>query len=117
MPEERRQRGLIPPVVKFHQRVDDDLLNGFRQPGGRPGELRGFFATTIAISLVVWDLAFALGGVPHRLLLPADADLRGLRGPAAGCGRPAAAHERTAMDARDPVDPGRVACLAPGGLQ
>ncbi|WP_034592981.1 hypothetical protein [Hamadaea tsunoensis] len=41
--------------------MDDDLLTGFRHPSGRPGELRGFFATTIGVSLVVWDLAFSLG--------------------------------------------------------
>ncbi|MEV0269424.1 hypothetical protein AB0H43_11640 [Hamadaea sp. NPDC050747] len=51
----------IPPAVKYHPKVDDDLLTGFRHPSGRPGELRGFFATTIAISLVVWDLSFSLG--------------------------------------------------------
>ena len=58
--EDERTR-LVGPVVRYHPKVDDDLLTGFRHQGGRPGELRGFFATTIAISLVVWDLAFALG--------------------------------------------------------
>jgi hypothetical protein len=46
---ERRRRG-----------TDDDLLTGFDRPG-RPVTLRAFFATTITASLVVWDLAFALG--------------------------------------------------------
>jgi hypothetical protein len=49
------------PMVRYHPSVDDDLLKGFRRPGERPAELRGFFATTIGISLVVWDIAFALG--------------------------------------------------------
>ncbi|NUO59953.1 MAG: hypothetical protein HOV71_04840 [Hamadaea sp.] len=58
---EGRKPSRIPPIVKFHAKVDDDLLTGFRHPSGRPGELRGFFATTIGISLIVWDLAFSLG--------------------------------------------------------
>lgn len=60
-PGDARNGGMLPPPVKYHPAADDDLLTGFRHPDGRPGELRGFFATTIAISLVVWDLAFALG--------------------------------------------------------
>lgn len=56
---------LIPSPVQFH-RVDDDLLTGFTHPGQRPGELRGFFATTLGISLLVWDLAFSLGAY-HRV--------------------------------------------------
>ena len=59
-PDERRRR-LIPPIVRFHQPADDDLLSGFTHPAQRRGELRGFFATTITISLIVWDMAFALG--------------------------------------------------------
>jgi hypothetical protein len=39
---------------------DDDLLSGFDREG-RPQELRAFFASTIAASLVVWDLMFTLG--------------------------------------------------------
>jgi hypothetical protein len=39
---------------------DDDLLSGFDREG-RPQELRAFFASTIAASLVVWDLSFTLG--------------------------------------------------------
>jgi hypothetical protein len=67
MPKERpghdphRRDGLIPPVVNYHSKVDDDLLTGLRNHSGRPSELRGFFATTITISLVVWDLSFSLG--------------------------------------------------------
>lgn len=57
----KRRPGLIPPIVKYRAKVDDDLLSGFRHPSGRPGELRGFFATTITISLVIWDLSFSLG--------------------------------------------------------
>jgi hypothetical protein len=57
----RRRNALVPPVVKYHPKVDDDLLTGFRHPSGRPGELRGFFATTITVSVVIWDLAFSLG--------------------------------------------------------
>ncbi|NUR72631.1 MAG: hypothetical protein HOU81_17575 [Hamadaea sp.] len=49
-----------PQVVKFHPRVDDDLLTGF-DGEHQPGELRGFFAITIAVSLLAWDVAFALG--------------------------------------------------------
>jgi hypothetical protein len=39
---------------------DDDLLAGFDRVG-RPAGLRVFFASTIAASLLVWDLTFALG--------------------------------------------------------
>jgi hypothetical protein len=39
---------------------DDDLLAGFDR-AGRPAGLRTFFATTIAASLLVWDLTFSLG--------------------------------------------------------
>jgi hypothetical protein len=38
---------------------DDDLLKGLDREGG-PG-LRAFFASTIAASLLVWELAFDLG--------------------------------------------------------
>ncbi|HEU0237784.1 MAG TPA: hypothetical protein VFR11_00695 [Micromonosporaceae bacterium] len=38
----------------------DDILRGFSR-GGRPTGYRAFFATTIAASLLIWDLAFALG--------------------------------------------------------
>jgi hypothetical protein len=51
----------IPAAVRFHPRVDEDLLTGFRHADGRPGELRGFFATTLAAALLVWDLTFTLG--------------------------------------------------------
>lgn len=64
MPEERRRPradGLIPPAVRFREPAGDDLLSGFSRPDGRHSELRGFFATTIGISLVVWDMTFALG--------------------------------------------------------
>lgn len=61
-PDDRREhRRLLPPVIRYRPSVDDELLTGFRQSGESSGELRGFFATTIAISLVVWDMAFALG--------------------------------------------------------
>lgn len=40
--------------------LNDDLLSGLDREG-RPDGLRAFFATTIAGSLVVWDIAFALG--------------------------------------------------------
>jgi hypothetical protein len=39
---------------------DDDLLAGFDR-AGRPAGLRAFFATTIAASVLVWDLTFSLG--------------------------------------------------------
>jgi len=39
---------------------DDDLLAGFDR-AGRPAGLRAFFASTIAVSLLVWDLTFSLG--------------------------------------------------------
>jgi hypothetical protein len=39
---------------------DDDLLAGFDR-AGRPEGLRAFFASTIAVSLLVWDLTFTLG--------------------------------------------------------
>lgn len=56
------RHGVLPPLIRYHHpKADDDLLTGFRHPSGRPGELRGFFATTIAVSLVVWDLSFSLG--------------------------------------------------------
>jgi hypothetical protein len=54
------EHDVIPSPVRFHP-VEDDLLTGFTHPGQRPGELRGFFATTLGISLLVWDLAFSLG--------------------------------------------------------
>jgi hypothetical protein len=40
--------------------LDDDLLAGFDR-ADRPHELRAFLATTIGVSLPVWDLAFTLG--------------------------------------------------------
>ncbi len=40
--------------------TDDDLLAGLDRDG-RPHGLRPFFAITIALSLTVWQLAFALG--------------------------------------------------------
>jgi hypothetical protein len=40
--------------------LDDDLLAGFDR-AGRPRQLQAFFATTIAASLLAWDLAFAYG--------------------------------------------------------
>lgn len=39
---------------------DDDLLSGFDREG-RPQELRAFFASAIAASLIAWDLTFTLG--------------------------------------------------------
>ena len=39
---------------------DDDLLKGLDREG-EPEGLRAFFATTIAASLLFWDLAFSLG--------------------------------------------------------
>ncbi|HEY7176978.1 MAG TPA: hypothetical protein VH442_18860 [Micromonosporaceae bacterium] len=39
---------------------NDDILAGFGRTGGPLG-LRAFFATTIAASLLVWDLAYSLG--------------------------------------------------------
>jgi hypothetical protein len=39
---------------------DDDLLAGFDR-AGRPAGLRAFFASAIAVSLLVWDLTFSLG--------------------------------------------------------
>jgi len=38
----------------------DDILRGFTR-GGQPTGYRAFFATTIAASLLIWDLAFVLG--------------------------------------------------------
>jgi hypothetical protein len=59
MPDDDEQ-GLIPGPVRYHHRVDDDLLTGFTHDG-RPGELRGFFAITLTASLLMWDLGFTLG--------------------------------------------------------
>jgi hypothetical protein len=40
--------------------TDDDLVAGLDR-AGRPRGLRAFFATTLAASLLVWDLAYQLG--------------------------------------------------------
>lgn len=61
MPNVRWRRRVVPLPFRFHQRVGDDLLTGFSRTGQDPGELRGFFATTLGISLLVWDLSFTLG--------------------------------------------------------
>jgi len=61
MPHERKRRRLVPPPMRFHPQVSDDLLTGFKQVDQGPSELRGFFATTLGISLLVWDLSFSLG--------------------------------------------------------
>jgi len=60
MPESNNERR-IPLPIRLHPRVDDDLLTGFTKTAGHPSELRGFFAITIAASLLVWDLSFTLG--------------------------------------------------------
>ena len=53
--------GRRPPVGRVRRFApDDDLLAGFDR-AGRPEGLRTFFATTIAASLLVWDLTFSLG--------------------------------------------------------
>jgi hypothetical protein len=39
----------------------DDLLTGFDETGPSRGQFRGFFATSIASSLLAWDLAFTYG--------------------------------------------------------
>jgi hypothetical protein len=50
-----------PPVAQRRRwSPNDDILAGFGRDGGRLG-LRAFFATTIAASLLVWDLAYSLG--------------------------------------------------------
>jgi hypothetical protein len=65
MPEDRedsKRRRLLPMPFRFQRpQVSDDLLTGFQQDEQGPSELRGFFATTLGISLLVWDLAFTLG--------------------------------------------------------
>lgn len=62
MPDEDQRRRLILSPLKFYRRVNDDLLTGFKQDGEQDSsELRGFFATTLGISLLVWDLTFSLG--------------------------------------------------------
>jgi hypothetical protein len=53
--------GFPPPARRVRRfALDDDLLAGFDR-AGRPEGLRTFFATTIAASLLVWDLTFSLG--------------------------------------------------------
>lgn len=61
MSKERRHRRAIPVPFRFRPRAGDDLLTGFARTDQDSGELRGFFATTLGISLLVWDLAFTLG--------------------------------------------------------
>jgi hypothetical protein len=56
-PPERPRRRWFRPWPRV---PDDDLLAGFDR-AGRPRRLQVFFATTIAASLLVWNLAFALG--------------------------------------------------------
>lgn len=41
--------------------VDDDVLTGFDRTGERKGEFRGFFATSMAASVYVWNATFELG--------------------------------------------------------
>jgi len=42
-------------------RLRDTLRSGFRLTGADQEELRGFFASTLAASLLAWEIAFALG--------------------------------------------------------
>ncbi|HZM78015.1 MAG TPA: hypothetical protein VFC19_20035 [Candidatus Limnocylindrales bacterium] len=61
MPEDSKRRRLASPF-RFRPQVDDDLLTGFTKPESRRrDDLRAFLATTLAISLLVWDLAFTFG--------------------------------------------------------
>jgi hypothetical protein len=49
-----------PPQHRWWRVKDDDLLAGLDR-AGRPHDLRAFFATTLAGSLFLWEIAFALG--------------------------------------------------------
>jgi hypothetical protein len=60
---EAADRGDVPRrrrIVVRRWTPNDDLLAGLDR-AERPHELRAFLATTIAVSLPVWDLAFTLG--------------------------------------------------------
>jgi hypothetical protein len=41
--------------------VEDDVLTGFDRTGERKAEFRGFFATSMAASVYVWNAMFELG--------------------------------------------------------
>jgi hypothetical protein len=41
--------------------ADDDLLSGFGREGGSRPPLRGFFAATVSLSLIAWNVMFSLG--------------------------------------------------------
>jgi len=60
-PKESMRPRLFQSTLRLYSRVSDDLLMGFQQAEQGPSELRGFFATTLGISLLVWDLAFTFG--------------------------------------------------------